>query len=156
MSAICPISLTTQEPVSVFRVNQEDGSITLLAHGALQTIDPDRIILKRIVLTGNPVRVHKRLAVIKSLFRDPADVRYFKPAELVTRAGLRGHIKCSVGTHGLCKVLFSAPIVQSDEVMLVLYKRVYPKLLQEEEKAPLQALLTSSDAVEVRDGEMED
>jgi pre-rRNA-processing protein TSR1 len=57
-------------------------------------------------------------------------VRWFKPAELVTKFGLRGHIKEPVGTHGLLKVSFSAPIKQNDTVMLILYKRVYPKFYQ--------------------------
>jgi pre-rRNA-processing protein TSR1 len=54
-------------------------------------------------------------------------VRWFKPAELVTKWGLRGHITEPVGTHGLLKALFSGPIKQNDTVMLILYKRVYPK-----------------------------
>ena len=55
------------------------------------------------------------------------DVRWFKPAELVTKHGLRGKIREPVGTKGLMKVGFSGPIKQNDTVMLVLYKRVYPK-----------------------------
>jgi len=54
-------------------------------------------------------------------------VRWFKPAELVTKHGLRGHIKEPVGTHGLFKAMFNAPITQNDTVMLVLYKRIFPK-----------------------------
>ena len=58
---------------------------------------------------------------------DGQDVRWFKPAELVTKYGIRGHIKEPVGTHGLLKAHFSAPIKQNDTVMLILYKRVFPK-----------------------------
>lgn len=50
------------------------------------------------------------------------------PLHQVTKHGLRGHIKEPVGTHGLLKAAFSAPIKQNDTVMLILYKRVYPKL----------------------------
>ena len=80
------------------------------------------------MLTGIPIRVRKRYAVIKHMFFDPNDVRWFKPAELQTKYGLRGNIKEPVGTHGLFKAVFSAPITQNDTVMLVLYKRVYPKI----------------------------
>ena len=84
-------------------------------------------MLKKVILTGLPIRVRSRAAVVKHLFYDTQDVRWFKPAELVTKHGLRGHIKEPVGTHGLLKALFSGPISQNDTVMLILYKRVYPK-----------------------------
>lgn len=58
-------------------------------------------------------------------------MRWFKPAELATKFGLRGHIKEPIGTHGALKAVFSAPIKQNDTVMLVLFKRVYPKFPQE-------------------------
>ena len=105
------------------------GQLVLVATGSLTKVDPDRIMLKRVVLTGLPIRVRKRLAVIKHLFYNTNDVRWFKPAELVTKHGLRGHIKEPVGTHGLFKCLFSAPITQNDTIMLVLFKRVYPKMV---------------------------
>ncbi len=59
-------------------------------------------------------------------------MKYFKPAELVTDRGMRGHILGSVGTHGLFKVHFNAPITQQDSVQLVLYKRVYPKFPEDD------------------------
>jgi pre-rRNA-processing protein TSR1 len=81
----------------------------------------------QVVLTGMPIRVRQRFAVVKHLFYDPLDVRWFKPAELVTKCGLRVKIKEPVGTHGLLKAGFSAPIKQNDTIMLILYKRVFPK-----------------------------
>ena len=111
----------------------DSGQVMLVATGRLMSVDPDRIILKKVVLTGLPVRVRKRFGVVKHLFYDPQDVRWFKPAELVTKFGLRGHIREPVGTHGLLKAVFSGPITQNDTVMLVLYKRVFPKLEGNEE-----------------------
>jgi len=111
----------------------DNGQVMLVATGRLMSVDPDRIILKKVVLTGLPVRVRKRFGVVKHLFYDPQDVRWFKPAELVTKFGLRGHIREPVGTHGLLKAVFSGPITQNDTVMLVLYKRVFPKLEDNEE-----------------------
>ena len=114
-------------PILMFKATG-NGNLVLVATGTMSSVDPDRIILKKIVLTGIPIRVRKRFAVVKHLFHDPQDVAWFKPAELVTKRGLRGHIKESVGTHGLLKALFSGPITQNDTVMLILYKRVFPKL----------------------------
>lgn len=138
--------MTAQEPMLLFRpapsASPSAPALQLIGQGALQSIDPDRIILKKIVLTGVPMRVRKRTAVVKHMFYDPLDTKWFKPAELTTAHGLRGHIKESVGTHGLFKALFSAPITQNDTVMLVLYKRVYPKIPDDQEVAALEGRVT--------------
>ena len=46
----------------------------LVANGSLMGADPNRIILKRIILTGYPIKVHKRKATIRWLFFNPEDV----------------------------------------------------------------------------------
>ena len=61
--------------------------------GALQSCNPDRVVLKRIVLSGYPVRVHKKKAVVRWMFHNPDDVRWFRPLELWTKHGLCGRIK---------------------------------------------------------------
>jgi len=79
----------------------------IVAHGSVLPCDPLKIILKRIILTGYPLRCHKKKATIKMMFFDPKDVKYFKPVELYTQQGHRGHIKDSLGTHGLMKCMFN-------------------------------------------------
>ena len=66
--------------------------------GALQSCNPDRVVLKRIVLSGYPVRVHKKKAVVRWMFHNPDDVRWFRPLELWTKSGLRGRIKVRTST----------------------------------------------------------
>lgn len=114
-------------PVLVFR-NDE-----LVGVGSVLGADADRIVVKRILLTGYPVRVRKRTATVKYMFYNPEDVKWFQPAGLHTKHGLQGHIVQSVGEHGTMKCLFNAPIQQHDTVCLPLYKRIYPKY------APLEA-----------------
>lgn len=108
----------------------EFNDLVLIATGVMDAVDPDRIILKKAILTGVPVRVKKRFGVVRYMFNEPTDVKYYKPAELYTKHGLRGHIREPIGTHGLFKAIFNAPVKQNDTVMLILYKRVFPKLLQ--------------------------
>lgn len=124
-------------PVLVFRESQE-GAQQLVAIGSMLGADADRIILKRIILTGYPVRVHKRHATVKYMFYNPDDVKWFQPAHLYTKHGLQGNIVESVGDHGTMKCLFHAPIKQHDTVCLPLYKRVYPKYPIKEDPTSLQ------------------
>ncbi|KAG7364958.1 40S ribosome biogenesis protein [Nitzschia inconspicua] len=116
-------------PVLVFR--DINGTKELVASGSMIGADADRIVVKRIILTGYPVRVHKRFASVKYMFYDPEDVKWFKPAGLTTKHGLNGKIEESVGEHGTMKCLFNAPIKQHDTVCLCLYKRIYPKFLDD-------------------------
>jgi pre-rRNA-processing protein TSR1 len=124
-------------PVLVFRERSRGvNSICreLLAVGSMIGADADRIVVKRIILTGYPVRVHKRYATVKYMFYNPEDVKWFKPAGLSTKHGLHGHITQSVGEHGTMKCLFNAPIKQHDTVCLPLYKRIYPKFAPKDSK----------------------
>ncbi|KAJ6411913.1 hypothetical protein OIU84_005054 [Salix udensis] len=58
---------------------QGSAAPALAAVGSLRCIDPDRIILKKIVLTGYPQRVSKLKASVRYMFHSPEDVRWFKP-----------------------------------------------------------------------------
>lgn len=63
-------------------------------------------------LAGYPVRVHKTRAVVRLMFFNPDDVRWFKPLELWTKSGRRGRITEPLGTHGAFKARFDGPITQ--------------------------------------------
>ncbi|CAG9465350.1 unnamed protein product [Pedinophyceae sp. YPF-701] len=103
------------------------GVPKLAVVGAVKSCDPDRVVLKKAVLTGYPVRVHKKRATVRFMFHNPEDVRWFTPVELWTRHGRRGRIKEPVGTHGTMKCLFDGPVLQRDSVCCSLYKRAFPK-----------------------------
>ena len=101
----------------------------LAATGTLRGVDPERVVLKRAILTGFPHKVHKRKAVIRFMFHCPEDVRWFKPLELWTKYGRHGKIREPLGTHGSMKCAFDGVLQQRDTVCVSLYKRVFPKLL---------------------------
>ena len=109
--------------ILMFNKTAETGSMNLLATGHALAPNPLTIILKRIILTGYPLKVHKKKAVIRYMFFNPKDVKYFKPVELYTKFGMRGHIKDSLGTHGLMKCQFNDFIKSNDTVCMPLYKR---------------------------------
>lgn len=125
-SAYAPM-IFSNAPVVMFK-REVDGTVTLLASGSLLSSDPDRVIVKRVVLSGHPCKINKRTATIRYMFHNPEDIQYFKPVELKTKYGKRGHIKETLGTHGHMKVGFDGQLKQNDTVLMCLYKRVYPKL----------------------------
>ena len=98
-----------------------------LTHRTAMGADPDRIVLKKIVLTGYPRKCKKRGAIVKYMFFNPEDILWFKPVELRTKHGMSGNIRQSVGLHGSMKCVFSDSVHQHDTVCMNLYKRIYPK-----------------------------
>ena len=99
----------------------------MVGSGKLESVDPRRIQVKRVVLTGRIMRVRARKGVVKGMFKNGDDVRWFKPVELWTKKGRRGKIEEAIGTKGKMKCLFNAVPGNDDTVCLTLYKRVYPK-----------------------------
>ncbi|OII75293.1 uncharacterized protein cubi_01814 [Cryptosporidium ubiquitum] len=98
-----------------------------LAWGDIIDADPYRVIVKRIVLIGSLFKVRKSKGVVRNMFNNPEDVKWFKSVGLRTRSGIRGVIKEPLGMHGYMKCLFSKPIQQNEVVGMPLYKRVFPK-----------------------------
>ncbi|KAF7995100.1 hypothetical protein HCN44_004572 [Aphidius gifuensis] len=105
----------------------KDGSLNLIAKGNVLSADPNRLLIKRVVLSGHPFKVNKHSAVIRFMFFNRDDINAFKPVKLRTKYGRRGHIKEPLGTHGHMKCVFDGQLKSQDTVHMNLYKRVYPK-----------------------------
>ncbi|CAG4941214.1 unnamed protein product [Parnassius apollo] len=111
---------------------KKNTKLQLIASGVLLSCNPDRLIIKRIVLSGHPFKVHRRSAVIRFMFFNRDDVLYYKPCKLRTKYGRTGHIKEPLGTHGHMKCVFDDQLKSQDTVLLNLYKRMFPKWTYED------------------------
>lgn len=115
-------------PANVLMFGEDiNGTVRLAMIGSMIFPDPFKIILKRVVLTGYPIKAKNKRAIIRCMFYSPEDVKYFIKNEVYTKKGLKGKIMESLGTHGLMKCIFNDVIRQSETVCMNLYKRVFPK-----------------------------
>ncbi|KAL1498358.1 hypothetical protein ABEB36_009170 [Hypothenemus hampei] len=114
-------------PAPVLCYKEVLGTLILVATGNVMSCDPDRLIIKRAVLSGHPLKIYKKSAIIRFMFFNREDIAYFKSCTLRTKMGRTGHIKEPLGTHGHMKCVFDGQLQSQDTVLLNLYKRVYPK-----------------------------
>jgi pre-rRNA-processing protein TSR1 len=119
--------LTWGSVPAIFFKRTENGALTLIATGTSLPPSSTRVIVKRIILTGHPYKIHKKLVTIRYMFFNREDVEWFKALQLWTKRGRSGYIKEALGTHGYFKATFDARINPQDSVGVSLYKRVWPR-----------------------------
>ncbi len=103
------------------------SGLQLIGTGTSLPPSMNRIIAKRVILTGHPYKINKRVVTVRYMFFNDNDVRWFKSLPLWTRRGRSGFIKESLGTHGYFKATFDGKINPMDAVAVSLYKRVWPR-----------------------------
>ena len=108
-------------------VSTPSRPLSLIATGTSLPASTSRVIAKRVILTGHPYKIHKKLVTIRYMFFDKEDVQWFKALPLWTKRGRSGFIKESLGTHGYFKATFDGKINPQDAIGVSLYKRVWPR-----------------------------
>lgn len=109
----------------------DDNKIELIGRGSTMAPDHSRVVAKRVVLTGHPFKIHRRVVTVRYMFFNTEDVNWFKALRLWTKRGRTGFIKESLGTHGYFKASFDQKINPQDSVAISLYKRVFPRKAKE-------------------------
>lgn len=123
-TAVAPV-LFSNAPVIFFK-QKADGSLELVGQGTFLNCDHSRVVCERAVLTGHPVKIHKRMVTVRYMFFNAEDINWFKAIPLFTKSGRTGFIKESLGTHGYYKATFDGKLTAQDTVGMSMYKRVWP------------------------------
>ena len=119
-------------PLLIGKVSSDDKPLDatgLQLIASATTVPPShgRVIAKRVILTGHPYKIHKKLVTMRYMFFNKEDVAWFSALPLWTKRGRQGFIKESLGTHGYFKATFDAKINPMDAVAVSLYRRVWPR-----------------------------
>lgn len=99
----------------------------MIATGTTLPPSTQRIIAKRVILTGHPYKINKKVVTVRYMFFSAEDVQYFRALQLWTKRGRSGFIKEPLGTHGYFKATFDGKVNPLDSVAVSLYKRVWPR-----------------------------
>jgi pre-rRNA-processing protein TSR1 len=108
-------------------LNSINTSLQLIATGTSLPPSTNRVITKRIILTGHPYKIHRKLVTVRYMFFNTEDVRYFRALQLWTKRGRSGFVREALGTHGYFKATFDEKISPMDAVGVSLYKMVWPR-----------------------------
>jgi len=106
---------------------EANTGLTLIATGTALPPSTSRVVAKRVILTGHPYHIHKKVVTIRYMFFNKEDVEWFKALPLWTKRGRSGYIKETLGTHGYFKATFDGRINPQDAIGVSLYKRVWPR-----------------------------
>lgn len=126
-SFIAPVTWGSVPALFFQAAESVNAPLTLIGKGTSLPASTSRIIAKRVILTGHPYKIHKKLVTIRYMFFNAEDVAWFKALQLWTKRGRSGFIKESLGTHGYFKATFDGKINPQDAVGVSLYKRVWPR-----------------------------
>ena len=118
-----PAIIESTVPVLYFSTSME-----FIGTGSFVGCNHSRLLIRRILLTGDCFKVQKRAVTVRYMFHNPLDVAWFKAIQLFTKTGRTGYIKESLGTHGYMKTQWDRAIQSQDTVFMPLYKRIYPRL----------------------------
>ena len=108
-------------------LHSKAANLSLIGTGTFLPPSTNRVIAKRILLTGHPYKIHKNLVTIRYMFFNNEDVEFFRALQLWTKRGRSGFIKETLGTHGYFKATFDGKLNPLDAVAVSLYKRVWPR-----------------------------
>jgi ribosome biogenesis protein BMS1 len=102
-------------------------SFRIAATGVVLSVDESTTIVKKLKLTGTPVKIFKNTAFVRDMFTTSLEIAKFEGASIKTVSGIRGQIKRALSKpEGHFRATFEDKILMSDIVFLRAWYPVRP------------------------------
>lgn len=120
-----PITPQGTGVLAVQDVATREPGFRIAATGSIVEMDKSTQIMKKLKLTGVPMKIYKKTAFIKDMFNSQLEVAKFEGAKIKTVSGIRGQIKKAVSKpEGCFRATFEDKIMLSDIVFCRTWYRV--------------------------------
>ena len=104
------------------------ASFRVSATGVVLDIDKTTELVKKLKLTGTPMKVFKNTAFVKNMFNTSLEVAKFEGASIRTVSGIRGQVKKALTKpEGTFRATFEDKVLMSDIIFLRAWYPVKPK-----------------------------
>ncbi|XP_011879763.1 PREDICTED: ribosome biogenesis protein BMS1 homolog [Vollenhovia emeryi] len=112
-----PITPQGTGVLAVQDVASREPGFRIAATGAIVELDKSTQVVKKLKLTGVPMKIYRKTAFIKDMFNSALEVAKFEGARIKTVSGIRGQIKKAVSKpEGCFRATFEDKIMLSDIV----------------------------------------
>lgn len=119
---IGPIMRNTQ------KINFYDGNVNFenFLFSSIRKNNSNKIILHEKKLVGRAVKVYKKYCKISKMFESKSDLMFFKDNFIYSKT-IKGKIVKTIGEFGYFKALFERPVKQKEDIVMPLFKRIFPR-----------------------------
>lgn len=112
-----PITPQGTGVLAVQDVASREPGFRIAATGSIVELDKSTQVVKKLKLTGLPMKIYRKTAFIKDMFNSALEVAKFEGARIKTVSGIRGQIKKAVAKpEGCFRATFEDKIMLSDIV----------------------------------------
>lgn len=112
-----PITPQGTGVLAVQDVATREPGFRVVATGSIVELDKSTQVVKKLKLTGVPMKIYRKTAFIKDMFNSSLEVAKFEGARIKTVSGIRGQIKKAIAKpEGCFRATFEDKIMLSDIV----------------------------------------
>ncbi|KZS88759.1 DUF663-domain-containing protein [Sistotremastrum niveocremeum HHB9708] len=123
-----PISLPNTAFCAFTSLSSGTSNFRISATGVVLDVDRSSKIVKKIKLTGYPMKIFKNTAFIKDMFNSALEVAKFEGANVRTVSGIRGQVKKALAKpDGAFRATFEDKVLMSDVIFLRAWYSIEPR-----------------------------